>query len=526
MPTFQRKFLFPLFLSILAFVAIFVMEMATPAGAGLANDSVAYIAGARSILQGTGYSDIWLDSVLEPITHYPPLLSITLSAIGLTGVDPLRSVRVLNIFLFGMNTLLICLLGYKLTRSKILSVWIGAIFLLNSSLLRVSLYAMSEPLFLFLNFAAFLVYFLALEHPDRPVWLALVGLFSGLAILTRYSGLALIPTFSLMILVSRVEFKQKTRNLVLFLLPVILLVGAWFARNKLVASSVTNRTLEFHPITVENITPAIFNLARIFLPIDAIRDPLYISGLWTVLLVFGAIGLFGYSLWLIHQAFTTKLDLTNNAITALLVYFFSYLGSIFFSISFFDHSTKFQDRILAPAIVVFFLVSAHLLQLMIQAFGNGKYAIVTKLLYGLVILGSIVVSLAGELNAMKAFSSEGQGYASWKYHDSTIMAALKTLPKGVTIYTNTPPAVYLVTGRSVKVLPTKVDPVSNTVRSGFDQDLAEMIGQIRNGKAYLAIFNTNDLESSEQFGLLDEIRSQLTRLKKTGDAELFGVSLP
>jgi 4-amino-4-deoxy-L-arabinose transferase-like glycosyltransferase len=124
-----------------------------------------------------------------------------------------------------MNTLLICLLGYKLTRSKILSVWIGAIFLLNSSLLRVSLYAMSEPLFLFLNFAAFLVYFLALEHPDRPVWLALVGLFSGLVILTRYSGLALIPTFSLMILVSRVEFKQKTRNLVLFLLPVILLVG-------------------------------------------------------------------------------------------------------------------------------------------------------------------------------------------------------------------------------------------------------------------------------------------------------------
>ena len=105
-------------LTILVLGAMATLYICTPAGVGLANDSVAYIAGARSILQGMGYSDIWLDSSLEAITHYPPLLSLTLAAIGTLGIDPLRGARILNILLFGANTGLMGILGSRLALSS------------------------------------------------------------------------------------------------------------------------------------------------------------------------------------------------------------------------------------------------------------------------------------------------------------------------------------------------------------------------------------------------------------------------
>ena len=66
--------------------------------------------------RGKGYSDIWLDSTIEPITHYPPLLSLSLSVLGLLGIDPLRGARILNILLFGTNTALVGWLGWRMTR--------------------------------------------------------------------------------------------------------------------------------------------------------------------------------------------------------------------------------------------------------------------------------------------------------------------------------------------------------------------------------------------------------------------------
>lgn len=526
-PNLLNKSLFPLHLAIIVLFSMAVMDKATPAGAGLANDSVAYIAGARSILQGTGYSDIWLDSTLEPITHYPPLLSIVLSAIGLAGIDPLRSVRVLNILLFGSNTLLIALVGYQLIRSKWISLWLAALFLLNSSLLRVSLYAMSEPLFLTLCLLAFLAFFLALEQNFKPSWLLLTGVFTGLSVLARYSGLALVPAFGLLLLLAPIDLKQKGKNLLYFLSPIALAVGAWFLRNKLVASSFTNRTLEIHPITLDNVLPGIYNLSRIFLPLDQIREPIFNSGVWNLILLGVLLCMVVGTIVLLLRIMTGKEASTAaNAVTTLLVFFFSYLGSIFFSISFFDNSTKFQDRILAPAVIVFFILAGLVFQKTAALFEKTKLVKLSRGVVAASMIGSILFSFAGEAEAMKIFSTEGQGYASWKYHDSAILAAIRDLPQDVSIYTNSPPAVYLVTERSSRVMPTKTDPVSNTTRPDYEQDIEKMVAQINNGEAVLALFNTNDIENSSDAGSIESIITRLNSLKKTGDAELFGVSLP
>src|ERR1044071_8289230 len=81
---------------ILIFIALVFMELlriSTRYGPGLINDSIAYVAGARGILAGKGYSEVWLASDLEPITHYPPLFSLILAFVGLLGIDPLAGAR-------------------------------------------------------------------------------------------------------------------------------------------------------------------------------------------------------------------------------------------------------------------------------------------------------------------------------------------------------------------------------------------------------------------------------------------------
>jgi 4-amino-4-deoxy-L-arabinose transferase-like glycosyltransferase len=151
-------------LLLISLAAGLALWYATPAGLGLTNDSAAYIGGARSLLAGSGYSDIWLDSELEAITHYPPLLSLLLSGIGLLGIDPYRGARVLNILLFAASTGLIGLLGYRMTKSQNAGIVLALLFATNAQLLQIHAQVLSEPLFLFLSLASFLTFSIAIEY--------------------------------------------------------------------------------------------------------------------------------------------------------------------------------------------------------------------------------------------------------------------------------------------------------------------------------------------------------------------------
>ncbi|MBI3739415.1 MAG: hypothetical protein HY258_10250 [Chloroflexi bacterium] len=90
-------------LGLLAVIATFLVLWATPEGLGLSDDSIGYVAGARSMLTGHGYREAWLASN-GPVTHFPPGFSSALALIGLLGFDPLRGARFLNALLFGLNT--------------------------------------------------------------------------------------------------------------------------------------------------------------------------------------------------------------------------------------------------------------------------------------------------------------------------------------------------------------------------------------------------------------------------------------
>ena len=432
----SARFAFPILLAILAIGAMAGLYISTPAGAGLANDSVAYIAGARSILQGTGYSDIWLDSALEPITHYPPLLSISLSALGLAGIDPLRGARILNILLFGANTLLLGLLAKRLTRSSAASLFLAALFMLNASMLRLHVFAMSEPLFLCLSLLSLLVfdqYFTSPAARPKYTWLLLAGLSAGLAILTRYSALALLPTCALVLFLfaaspsaRKTPWQNRLLPVGIFLAAAIPPLAAWLIRNKLAAGNATNRTFQYHPLTAENLQPGLYNLSQFLMPVETWRQALARSGLLEGLLIASGLGLLA---WLCCHTWKiiTQPEHTQPAVLTFTnaLYIFAYLGAVLFSMSFFDASTKFQPRILAPL-----YVSGLLLLVNLAAWLWRTKSQAARLAVILLAVASLTLSAYAEARALADFSTAGQGYASWKWHDSLVMASLRSLPPG------------------------------------------------------------------------------------------------
>jgi 4-amino-4-deoxy-L-arabinose transferase-like glycosyltransferase len=186
-------------LGLLGIGAISLVLQATPEGLGLSDDSIAYVAGARSMLAGQGYREAWLASN-GPVTHFPPAYPAVLAFIGGFGLDPLRAARFLNALLYGLNTLMLGVLGWRMTRSLPAGLALAALFVLNSSLLRVHAVAMSEPLFIFLSLMAFWMFDLYVERDAHWLWLLLCGAMTGMAYLTRYAGLALTATFAVALL--------------------------------------------------------------------------------------------------------------------------------------------------------------------------------------------------------------------------------------------------------------------------------------------------------------------------------------
>ena len=136
------------------------------------------------------------------------------------------------------------------------------------------------------------------------------------------------------------------------------------------------------------------------------------------------------------------------------------------------------------------------------------------LLVGIAIVG---FSAYGQFDTVSNLARGGQGYASFKWYDSSAMSYLRGLPAGTHIYTNEPGAVYLYTGRGTYVLPDRVDPVTAESRPGFNQGLAELQAEVNSGHAVLALFSGGDSSTVNS----QELSHGLYLAHKSAGAEIF-----
>jgi 4-amino-4-deoxy-L-arabinose transferase-like glycosyltransferase len=491
-------------LLLLSVIGIFLILQATPQGLGLSDDSIAYIAGARSMLAGQGYREAWLASN-QPVTHFPPGFSSVLAFFGLFGFDPLHGARFVNALLFGLNAGLLGILAWRMTPSLTAGLVLSALFVSSGEMLQVHAVAMSEPLFIFLSLLSLWMFDLYFERDHHWLWLILCATFVGAAYLTRYAGLALVATFILALLVVHIDWRKRRTSVAIFLAGVLPWIFGWAIRNQLVAENATNRVLAWHPVTGENLRMGLRVFSDFFIPVETWRREIFkqpgiIESL--AVLVLGAV-----LVWVALRAWdyfskpqqasveerTGKKAMGVIAFTTGL-YILTYLASVVVSMTMFDAATKFRLRILAPVLVGLLILLVY--------FGiwlrNKNRAVV-------IVLTFIVLSFAvyKQSITMDNWHKSGLGYASFKWYDSDAMAFLRELPEDVMIYTNEPAAVYLYTGRGNYVLPDRFDSATAQVRAGFEEGIERMQQDINNGGAVLAIFDGGEV-SLEDAALLSE----------------------
>jgi len=476
-------------LGLLAVIATLLILWATPEGLGLSDDSIGYVAGARSMLAGHGYREAWLASN-GPVTHFPPGFSSALALIGLLGLDPLRGARFLNALLFGLNTVLLGILGWRMTKSLPAGLILAALFVVNDSLLRVHAVAMSEPLFIFLSLLAFWMFDLYWERDMHWLWLVACGVFVGAAYLTRYAGLALVATFAVALIVLHDTWRKRLVSAGIFVASVLPWMVGWAIRNQIVGGSVTNRELVWHPITSSNFDTAHYNISTFLMPFEPWRRVLFKTPFFELMmaLILGAV-----LIWIlvkVWKSFVGPRPANRPEIVAFTngLYIFGYLASIFASMMLFDASTKFKLRILSPIYV------SLLILLVVFGLWLWKKRREVVIALAIVIFG---FSIYGQVSAISDLIKGGQGYASFQWYDSKTIAYLRGLPAEVKIYTNEPGAVYLYTGRGTYVLPNSFDPVTAEVRPGFEEGVIRMQAEINAGKAVLALFKSGETDASD-----------------------------
>lgn len=497
-----------LVLGLIAAGAAGLILYSTPEGLGLSDDSIGYIAGARSILDGQGYREAWLTSN-GPVTHFPPGFSAVLALVGLSGLDPLRGARFLNSLLFGANAFMLGIIGWRMTRSQTAGVVLALLFAVNASLFNAHAVAMSEPLYIFFSLAAFLTfsnYFgvqqlaVASDSELSDKWLIVTGIFTAFAYLTRYAGLALLATFLVALILLQDTLRKKLASTGTFLASVIPFLIGWAIRNMIVADNATNRTMVYHPLTAENIETGIYNISEFLIPVETwrralIQIPNFFLVVSAVIAIVLLVWLAGKGLKKLLQPASERaeiLSFTNG------LYIFGYLASIFLTMLFFDAATKFKLRILSPVYVS--------LLVLLVLLGHWAWQNRSIVLRGLIVLATISIiglSAYDTSTFVTKLHKGGQGYASFKWYDSEAMDFLSQLPEGTRIYTNQPGPVYLYTGRPTYVLPDRVDGVTGQERERYAEGVQALHEDVLSGNAVLALFKFGSEDEEVQSVYMD-----------------------
>ncbi len=478
---------FILALALLAVAGGGLLFYATPQGLGLNDDSIAYIAGARSLLSGQGYREIWIVSA-GFVTHFPPGFSSALAFFSLiTGIDPLRAARLLNGLLFALNTFLMGWLAMRMTKSQVIALFTAALFVLTPSILKIHSNAMSEPLYIFFTLLTFLsldCYFDLSPSPFRrrvrgEVWLVLAGSLTGLAYLTRYAALALLATGVIALLILHSEWRKRLIGAGILLAGFLPWAAAWAIRNEIVGGSLTNRGFGWHPIVVENARTGIRTFSEFIIPSQNWQLSLIkMEGLFEIILIVLGLALLAWTLKVGLPRFFQPAKNPQPETVSFLngLYIFGYFLALVATMTFFDPATRFQLRIVSPIFVSLLVMLAYGLSRL--AAGRGR-----RVAWGVVTL-ILVVSLIGSVGTVQDLHRGGQVYANERCYDAPAIAVLRSLPKDVAIHSNQPGVIYLYVGRAGSLLP---------------QDVAsahELQAQVRAGQAVIVIFKDANLDEA------------------------------
>lgn len=329
---------------LLSLVGMAELVWTTRTGPGVSPDSVQYIYSACTFAEGRGFLSLYDDAGQGAATHYPPGYPVALAVAAFFTPDGSLTAAgtVLGILLRGINLFLIMWLLLRYTGRLLLPLIVG-FFLINClQLLRIHEMIWSEPLFFLLSLLALWKIVEYCDDGSRRD-LAIAIICTALAAITRYIGMVLICSVTWVVLVrSSGSFTERFRRAALTGILSALPLLVWFVRGKLVADSMTNRDLGYHPMTADYWNELLVTLGEFFLQVLQLEEQSRIAGL--------ALGLLAVVLALRYRKALITALRANTFAFALLCCNVGYLLLLIISNTFLD-DTPLYYRIICPVLV-------------------------------------------------------------------------------------------------------------------------------------------------------------------------------
>ena len=507
---------------------ILIISATSKFGPGISEDSIAYIAAARNILNFKELSvlfdlegnqlNLWLPMIDKELYHilpWPPLFPFTISIFGFVGFDLARSAGWINAILFGANIALILLIIRKYTKSLLLIIFSSIIFITSKSMLHVHSFVWSEPLFLFLSLLGFYFLFYFLENKKIHNFL-ISSLSFSLAFFTRTIGISLIATGMIAILFfSKLKIKNKIIYSILLAVIGFLPFSIWTIKNKFMFGNTTAGFL-FHPIKFDNLIEAIETVSSWFyLDIFPFKIRLILLVLVLIIIITTSI----YISIKDKKRSTDSAHKQNSRIINIFLFFaFFYIIAVVFARSFFDANIHIHIRGLVPVFISTFIIIVLFIKRFMYYFRN-KRAINRIIFIFCEIL--VVFSLATIIFGIKEFYEEGQGYSSKEWVESDTIRELEGMDSAEMIYTNNPYIVYFYLDKNPNPFPTKINIYTAKKNINYIKDLNKTIEEIRKKNGLIVLFDISQYYLAEEKELLEDY--ELILIKDTQDGAIYKV---
>ena len=248
-----------------------MLDITEPPSPGLDPDALAYLGSAESFAFHGEFrtpTAHWQSSdSTSALSHFPPGFATAIAIPVRLGMAPMQGARLVEAAAaFVTVTTLVFLVGEA--AAPLAGILLATALFAMSAMHEIHLSVLSEPLFL-----AFVALTLAAMVSRRSApWLA--GLWSALATMTRYAGLSVIGAVVLWSVARGGTRAERVRRGVWSLLPAAVLEGLWFVRTKLVATAEPIRRLAFYGGLEPSIKQGATTLASWLVPdADAALDP-------------------------------------------------------------------------------------------------------------------------------------------------------------------------------------------------------------------------------------------------------------
>jgi hypothetical protein len=469
----QKRFL--IFLVVLSLIATLLGGIATSRyGAGVASDSVKYMAVAQSLLDGNGL----FDHRGLPLLSWPPLYSIILAGLSLvSGLDVFIAGWWFNVFLLGLNLFLSGVIFWRIFQTKPLYAYLASGFVcLSISSVRIHATIFSEPLYLTMTLSLLIIIDGYIRQHSRRAFIWMMAL-SALAPMLRYVGLAVTVTALIVILIeNRKEPRIFLRDGFILGTVSIIPIGWWLVIRNIMTYGTLFGTGEAEVDVYQNISLALTKILHWFVPYLTPLMPILTRPFILLFVMALLLGLLNWKRGDLMRSWVHAL--MDRSVYPILIYGVVYFAAVVLTIITGDHQwLDADDRYYVILLVPVILLVVFTFDILIRPHVSLSLRQINLALVFVFVCWSVypLYGMREYLTTALAIG-EPSGYNRFNtltFQESGIVAEMQKLRAdqlGTIVYSNYGDAVWFYTRKPVQILPVRDSSDPAAVYAGWPKD--------------------------------------------------------